>query len=447
MEYEKWSLGYWVLKQYVRFVDWVIHNKTIFIGLNNIPENKPVLLVPNHQNALSDSLAILLNTRFQPVWLARADIFKNNTVAAILRFLKIMPVYRFRDGRDELAKNEETFANSIKVLESNCMLALFPEGTHTGKRQMIAHKKAAPRIVFLAEEKTAHNLDIHIIPTGIYYSSYWKFNRNLIVNFGKPIKVNSFLKDYKENPKDTTLRMRTSIYEGINSLIINIRSKNHYYDFENIIDIYGRHFLTRQNKKYSIVNLLKSNQLLANKLDELEIETPDNIESDIKNVNTFNSLLKKYKIRNWLIEKPENNFLKFALHKLILFLGLPVFVYGFLFNAIPFFTIDILVRSKFKDKTFWSSFFLALGLFIFPVLYLLEFFAFSWLISGVWLKLAFFISFPFAGKLAFKWYILFRKTVGRGRILLLKLFSKNKYEKLLSFQKSVFDNLDQLLSI
>ncbi len=144
MKYEKWSLGYYILKQYVRFVDWIMHNRTILIGLKNIPKNKPLLFTPNHQNALSDPMAILLHTKYQPVWLARADIFKNKTAAAILAFLKILPVYRMRDGKEELAKNSDTFAHSIKVLKNKKVLAFFPEATHTGKRQMISHKKAAP---------------------------------------------------------------------------------------------------------------------------------------------------------------------------------------------------------------------------------------------------------------------------------------------------------------
>ena len=172
-------------------------------------------------------------------------------LTTILRFLKIMPVYRLRDGKKNLAKNETTFNNSVKVLQNNGALALFPEGAHTGKRQMIAHKKAAPRIVFMAEEKADENLDIQIIPAGIYYSSYWKFNRNLIVNFGTPIPANDFLEEYKENPNAATMAMRSRIYDGIDALVINIKSKNHYNDFENITTVYGKRFMAKQNQKYS----------------------------------------------------------------------------------------------------------------------------------------------------------------------------------------------------
>jgi 1-acyl-sn-glycerol-3-phosphate acyltransferase len=165
MKYEKWSLGYWFLKQYVHFADWLIHKKIIIAGKEKIPRNKPIVFAPNHQNALSDPLAVLLYTRFQPVWLARADIFgKSKVVDAILKFMKIMPVYRLRDGKENLEKNEQTFANSIKVLEHNFALALFPEAAHSAKRQMLLHKKAVPRIVFMAEEKTKINLTFKLFP-------------------------------------------------------------------------------------------------------------------------------------------------------------------------------------------------------------------------------------------------------------------------------------------
>lgn len=447
MKYEEWSLGYWTLKQYVRFVDWIIHNKTIILGIDKIPTDKPILFAPNHQNALSDPMAVLLNTKFQPVWLARADMFKNKTAAAILRFLKIMPVYRLRDGKNNLANNNITFANSIKVLESNGALALFPEAAHTGKRQMISHKKAIPKIVFMAEEKARENLNIQIIPTGIYYSSYWKFNRNLIVNFGDPIPANQFLKGYNENPNAATLFMRNSIYEGIEPLVFDIRSRTYYNDFELITNIYGKHFLAKQNKKYSTVNLFKSNQTLAKKLDELENKNLDKIKLLVKDTNTYNSLVKKHKVRNWLIENPQNNFIRIILNKLVLLIGLPVFAFGFLLNAIPFFAIDTIVRKKIKEVAFWSTFFLALGMTVFPIIYLIELLALSWIIPGIWLKLVFLISLPFTGKLAFKWYILFRKTVGRYRLFFMKHFKQKKYNNLLVTQKSLFEKLDRYILV
>lgn len=446
MKYEKWSFGYWLLKKYVQFIDWIIYNKVILNGLEKIPKNKPIVFSPNHQNALSDPMAILLHTKYQPVWLARADIFKNKTAAAILRFLKIMPVYRMRDGKENLLKNEETFSNSIKVLKNNVPLGLFPEAAHSGKRQMLAHKKAVPRIVFMAEEKSEKNLDIQIIPTGIYYSHYWKFNRNLIVNFGKPIQVNDFLEEYKESELAATQSLRQRIMDEMQSVVLNIKSKNHYTDFENIREIYGKHYLKRQNKKYSVSNLFFSDKKMVEQLDSLEESDEKNVEDLVNSTNLYASKIRKLKLRTWLLEKSNYNWVKIGINKLILLISFPVFVFGFVFNAIPFFLIDIITRKKIKDIGFWSTFFLVLGLIVFPLFYLIEFFAVSWLIPGVWLKLAFVASLPFAGKLAFLWYILFRKTVGRIRLLFLNIFNRKKYNELFDEKDKLYKKFDSLIN-
>lgn len=445
MRYENWSLGYWLLKQYVRFIDWIIHKKTILVGEENITKNKPIVFAPNHQNALSDPMAILLHTKYQPVWLARADIFKKGIITFLLRFLKIMPVYRIRDGKEQLAKNDKTFADSIKVLENNFALALFPEAAHSGKRQMLAHKKAIPRIVFMAEERAKNNLDIHIIPVGIYYSSYWKFNRTVLVNFGKPVLVNHFLEEYKNNPKSAALNLRESIYKAIKPLVLNIKSKTYYTDFELIREIYGMHFLIRNGKKYSTVNLFQSDQILVKKLDKLEAEHPEKIKLLTKETRHYAQLLKKYKLKNWLVENPNNNFWKLGLNKLVLLFGLPIFLFGFIFNAIPFFTTDILTRKKIKDQAFWSTFFLSSGILLFPLVYLLELWAVSTFLSEIWMKLIVLLCIPLSGKLAFNWYIFCLKTQGRARLLLLKLFNKKAYQNLYQNKNNLFNKLDTLL--
>jgi 1-acyl-sn-glycerol-3-phosphate acyltransferase len=447
MKYEKWSLGYWFLKQYCIFADWLIHKKTIVTGKEKIPENKPILFAPNHQNALSDPMAVLLNSPFQPVWLARADIFKSKTVTAILKFMKIIPVYRLRDGKESLAKNDQTFTDSIKVLENNFALALFPEAAHSGKRQMLAHKKAVPRIVFMAEEEAGYNLDIQIIPTGIYYSHYWKFNRTLIVNFGDPIRVKDYLEEYKTNPNAATVSLRKKIADSILPLILNINSKNHYYDFENIREIYGKHFLKRSNKNYSILNLFKSDQKLVKELDKLENENPEETKKLVLQLNDYLGKIKKYKLRSWVVEQRKNNFMKILGNHLLLLFGLPVFIYGFLLNGIPFFTVDRLIRKKIKDQTFWSSFFFVAGALLFPPVYIIEFFALGWLLPSLWWKLLFLVSLPFAGKSAFLWYILFRKISGRNRFFMLKTTNKKEYHNLVRQQENLFNRLDELIPV
>ena len=64
MKYEKWSLGYYFLKQYVRFIDFIIHKKTIVNGKENVPKNVPIVFAPNHQNALMDAMVLVCMAEF-----------------------------------------------------------------------------------------------------------------------------------------------------------------------------------------------------------------------------------------------------------------------------------------------------------------------------------------------------------------------------------------------
>jgi 1-acyl-sn-glycerol-3-phosphate acyltransferase len=446
MKYEEWSLGYWLLKQYVRFASWLIHKKTLVVGKENIPKDKPLIFAPNHQNALSDPMAVLLNTRYQPVWLGRADIFgKSKMIDRFLKFIKIIPVYRLRDGKENLDKNDNTFSTSIKVLKNNKALALFPEAAHTFKRQMLPHQKAVPRIAFMAEEQSGKQLDIQIIPTGIYYSHYWKFNRTQIVCFGIPIPVSNYMDSCRQNPNAAIIELKKELYDKIISLVININSKEYYHEFERIREIYGTHFLLQQKKKYSTLNLYNSDKILINKLDALESTDKNSLASVAFKVNTLFDKIKGLGLRGWLLNKEEKHSALLLIHTFLLIVLLPVFIIGFVFNAVPFFLIDRGIRKKVKDKSFWSTFFLVSGIIAFPLFYALELLAVSWLLPGILLKIVFLLCLPFAGKVAFKWYILLRKTVGRFRLLKLKWKNKTIYNQLLNEKEKLFAELDNLL--
>ena len=124
---EKKTLGYTLLKMYAKFIhDFFYYKKVTYIGVENIPKDKPVLIAPNHQNALMDALAIIFAQDSQPVFLARSDIFKNPRTAKMLFAIKILPVYRMRDGKEKLKLNEIIYNKTIQVLEHNKRVVIFP---------------------------------------------------------------------------------------------------------------------------------------------------------------------------------------------------------------------------------------------------------------------------------------------------------------------------------
>ena len=198
---DQWSLKYWLLKYL-----WAKNTFTLYyrkIELRNatiIPRNKAVIIAPNHQNALMDALGIVFMIPFQTVFMTRADIFAKPFIFKILTFLKMAPIYRKRDGMANLSKNEEVFDETTRILiDHHNPLCLFPEGNHGDRRRLRPLVKGIFRIAFKAQEAAKEEPMVQIIPVGIDYSHYQKFRQTLFLNFGQPIEVSEYWKQYEQN--------------------------------------------------------------------------------------------------------------------------------------------------------------------------------------------------------------------------------------------------------
>ncbi len=366
-----------------------------------------------------DPLALVCTNSNQSVWLARADIFKSKRVSAILKYLKLLPVYRIRDGKDNLSNNEEIFAQVIQLLENKQTIALFPEAAHSGKRQMLPHKKAIPRIALEAESKNDFKLDLQIVPVGITYSHYWKFNRSLIVQYGQPIQVNNYWIDYEVNSQKAMLDLRDEINRKLVPLILQIDSKTHYQEYENIRQLVGKEYSQRRYFcKNSSLQLFYAEKELISKLEQLEELQPEDFNNLIETTRQYSSEIEKVGISDAQIEHAgKASWSKVFISLTAVILALPIFIFGFIFNAIPFVIPRTFLRSKVKDTAFLSTFNFVGGLIIFPVFYLIAAsILFIWF-NSVSVAIITLIAMPFIGKIAYQLLTFYRIILLRIRYL------------------------------
>ena len=139
------------------FVDWAVkssYRKYQVEGLENVPQNASVIWASNHTNALMDPLVMLSATKQQKVFVARADIFKKKPVIKILTFLKIMPIYRIRDGIEAVRHNNESIAQATDVLLDGVPFVIYPEATHRPKQSL---PKLSKGIFHIAESAIEHS--------------------------------------------------------------------------------------------------------------------------------------------------------------------------------------------------------------------------------------------------------------------------------------------------
>ena len=154
-----------------------------------IPDEKAVLICPNHTNTLMDALVVLQSRQAPTVFGARADIFSQPAVAKILRFLKILPMVRRRDGIRNVLRNYETMDEVQDVLANNTPFCMFPEGRHTPGRELQPLQKGIARMAF----QSAAVRPTQVVPVGINYSDFFHYRGTCDLIYGEPIDVNAFL--------------------------------------------------------------------------------------------------------------------------------------------------------------------------------------------------------------------------------------------------------------
>ncbi len=423
---EKKSFWYNVVYSYIApALLKIFFKKTIFIGTKNIPKDKPVMIAPNHQNAVIDAFAVIMSQNHQVVFLARSDIFSSPLVSKILFFMKILPVYRIRDGKEKLALNEEIFKKTVEVLESGRRVTIFPEAQHIDKRHLRILKKGVQRVAFAAEEKNDYKLDVHIVPTGIYYSNYWNFRTTLQVRYGKPIRVADFIDIYKENAQKGMLALRDEMSKRIKELIIHISDLKHYDTYELIRDVCDKPMVEKQKLgKFTDETKFKADKITIAKTEKIAEEQSNVFEQLVEKSTKYSDFLKKNKLKDWVIEKDEK-IGNLILKSLVLLIGFPVFLYGAVNNIIPF-LLPNLITKNIKDRQFESSITFAMGLFTFPIFYTVQSIILYILCDNWIYSLAYFISLPIFGLLAFSYHRLFVKTKSQLKFK----FNKTKPEYL-----------------
>lgn len=143
-----------------------------------------MLLAANHPNSFLDG--IILTTLFDhPVYsLARGDVFKNKRIDQILRNLQLLPIYRTSEGVKNLGHNYTTFDACQRTFEKNGIILIFSEGGCENEWHLRPLKKGTARLALTAWKT---NVPLVVLPTGINYSSFKKFGKEVHINFGEPI--------------------------------------------------------------------------------------------------------------------------------------------------------------------------------------------------------------------------------------------------------------------
>ncbi len=411
------SWVYAVAKIFPTFAhNYIFYKKVYTQGLENIPEDGAVIFAPNHQNALMDALIILSLKNWQPVFMARADIFAGQAMRRFLFFCKILPIFRIRDGKESLKENDAVFSKAVEVLRKRRYLVIYPEASHKGIRKLRPLKKGITRIAFMAEEASQFTLNVKIVPVGINYEDYYSFRTNVFINFGKPISVEEYRDQYIENPQKANHELVERITGDLSKLIIDIKDNDNYDNFETAREIYAPLIVRKEGK---LVNNFK-NKLLAGrkvveKMDNMKASDPEKFAELNDCLHQYREILTSWNLSDRIVRK-RFRITGVFFRSLCLLASLPIALFGLLNNFVPYHS-PFLLTSRIKDRNFHTSVRFGLYLILFPIWYTVLLVLLCKYVDPWWIRILYMILVPVSGMFSHRYFDYIKKVGAMWRLV------------------------------
>ncbi|MFK2820726.1 lysophospholipid acyltransferase family protein [Flavobacteriaceae sp. LMIT009] len=299
------------VRTYLRIGMFFYFKKLKVHGAENVPKDKPVLFLANHQNALLDALLIAGKCGRFSYFLTRAAVFKKSFVSKILKSLQMLPVYRVRDGWNTIANNNAIFETCSELLFNNEAVVIFPEGSHNLVRRVRPLSKGFTRIVFDTLEKYP-NLDLQLVPVGLNFIEATSCPDSTAIFFGKSITANDFVNNKRA---EGVVQLKQEVHARIAELTTHIPESNYDEILNELLE-----------RNVDLLNPKKANECIKTNFEDCKSKPKSSI----------------------------NGLRVFLKYVLILNLFVPYFIWKFL------------VKPKIKEQEFVSTFRFALALTLVP---------------------------------------------------------------------------------
>lgn len=212
------NIWLYIFKAYLSLGLFFYYKKIKVFNVENIPRDKSVLILSNHQNALLDALLIATKSPRYVYFLTRASLFKKPMIKKFLNTLQMLPVYRVRDGWSNLTRNNDIFRTCSNLLVKKEAVVIFPEGSHCLKRTVRPLSKGFTRIVFETIEKYP-DTQLMLLPVGLNFEDAKAFKDSVSIYFGEPFLASQFLSN---DLNKSIVDLKNHVQNKIGQLTTNI---------------------------------------------------------------------------------------------------------------------------------------------------------------------------------------------------------------------------------
>ena len=173
------------------------------------PASGPLILLPNHPNALLDPALIRATSGRDIRFLAKSTLF-TGVLGPLVRATGAIPVFRRQDEGADVSRNAEMFAAVDAALARGEAICIFPEGISHSSGKLEPLRTGAARMALSA---LARGTPVRLVPIGINPDRKTIFRSRMTVVYGQAFTVDPSA-GVQAVTSEIALRMRHLIVEA-----------------------------------------------------------------------------------------------------------------------------------------------------------------------------------------------------------------------------------------
>jgi len=400
---------YQLLKILISFGMRLYYREIQIRNRDGLKHDGPLIIIANHPNTLMDAWIISYFCKQPIYYLTKGTFFNTPFKRWILGSLNMIPVNRPMDNRTAGVSNNDSFEACYKVLSEGKTLVIFPEGNSVMERLLRELKTGTARIALEALRRNKGQLNLGVVPVGLFYSQANRFRSSVYVNVGNIFSVDDYLPAFEKDPMATSRVLTARFREVLEGVNVVSGSK----EMERLSDNIS-HLFKFAGYKGSAEDKAELVRRVNASLEKIQIDRPDELNEIQRLVESGLWQKEQLDLQGGFSEEVLNRtvYLRRLVFSVVYLLpGLPLYIVGVMANSPAFFTTRILLPRLIKNVEYHAPLAVLLGLILYPLNYAGNLILIHLLFRPeTWMLLTMLIAMPFLGMFAFN-YNLFSRAV------------------------------------
>ena len=336
-------------------------------GYKNVPTQGPTIFVANHPSTLLDPIVIATMLPRIFYFLAAEEFMSKGMLKWILRhWIHMIPVYRPSNRPEDANKNKDVFEMCYARLAKGGSILIFPEGSSESSKRLRPLKTGTARMALASYKLTG--VPVKIAPIGLNYSDSHSFQSNLFISVAPPIstddpKIQSVTDDFEK-----AKLLTTTIENSLKANLIHVEDESLDAFFKKVTFITNHLPRNANEDEASQKEIFALDKEIQEGMHFYAANKPEVVESLSRKLDTYIQRAKFYGITETSISTIKSN-VSWGDYFRIIF-GIPVFVFGFLANSIPYYATIWLFRKLKVSHAFQGSIAFSIGLIFFLAWYI-----------------------------------------------------------------------------